>query len=59
MTFITREQYDRLVERYPAFMAIDWFRFKKTWVLGGVNVERHEHAGWQYALEANLRGIGK
>lgn len=47
--FVSQEQYDKLVWRYPAFMELEWS-------VGGVHVTA-SNEGWHHALQANLRGV--
>lgn len=56
--FLSRQQYNAMVERYPQFMAYDWPKFQKEWSLGGVYVHVPEHAGYAHALKLNARTIG-
>lgn len=54
--FITRKQYDALVARFPAFMAMDWPKhFLRKWTLIGVHVSASE--GWMHALNCNVKVV--
>lgn len=58
--FISRQTYDRLITRFPAFMATDWPTFPKQWDIGGVYVLTDRmSAGWVHALKTNLTAIEK
>lgn len=39
--FVTRQQYDSLVTRFPAWMAAVWPMFDRRWSFGGCRVDAH------------------
>lgn len=37
--FLTRAQYNGLVDAFPGFMRAEWVKLPKTWGVGGVVVD--------------------
>lgn len=54
--FVSRAEYDKLIDRFPRFMAEDLKHFKRRWGVGGV-IMTTSHPGWEHALKANLAVI--
>lgn len=55
--FISRETYNRLIERYPQWMKEVWPTFKRKWDAGGVTVQAHLNKGHHHSLLANLKAV--
>jgi hypothetical protein len=53
--FLTRRQYDYLVETRPNWMALRWATYTRQWSLGGVFVsgDAHDIENLQYQLPTN------
>lgn len=54
---ITKAQYDKLVIRFPRWMAEVWPTLEKSWHLGTCYISKLNPAGVMHELICNLKAI--